>query len=113
MQADFLPAEPQGKPKEILLSHKNNEIMPFAATWMDLEIIRLSEMKKVRKILYLYYVLSLTRGIKCGTNELIYETETESWTWRTDWWLPKGRGLEEGWSGRLRLADVSSCIQNG
>ena len=29
----------------ILLNHKNNEIMPSAATWMDLEIIILSEVR--------------------------------------------------------------------
>ena len=28
----------------------------------------------------------------CGTNELIYRKETNSWTWRIDSWLPTGRG---------------------
>ena len=32
-----------------LLIHKNNETMPFAATWMDLEIIRLSEVSQKEK----------------------------------------------------------------
>ena len=33
----------------ILLSHKKNGIMPFAATWMDLEMITLSEVSRQRK----------------------------------------------------------------
>ena len=36
----------------ILLSHQKNEIMPFSATWMDLEIIILSEVSE-RQTLYI------------------------------------------------------------
>ena len=36
----------------ILLSHKNNEIIPFVATWMDLEIIILSEISQTEKDKY-------------------------------------------------------------
>ena len=32
-----------------------------------------------------------------STNEPIYRKETNSWTWRTDLWLPRGRGRE--WDG--------------
>ena len=34
------------------------------------------------------------------TKQQQYETETR--TERIDWWLPRGRGLKEGWSERLR-----------
>ena len=36
----------------ILLSRKKNEIMPFEATWMDLEIIILSEVSQTEKDKY-------------------------------------------------------------
>ena len=32
----------------ILLSHKKNEIMPFTATWLDIEIIILSEVNQTK-----------------------------------------------------------------
>ena len=45
----------------ILLSHKKNEIMPFAATWMDLEIVILSEESQKEKDKY--HMISLICGI--------------------------------------------------
>ena len=45
----------------ILLSHKNNEIMPLAATWMALEIIILNEVSQKQKVKH--HRTSLTRGI--------------------------------------------------
>ena len=45
----------------ILLNHKKNNIMPFAATWMDVEIIILSEINQKEK--YKRHMLSLTCGI--------------------------------------------------
>ena len=40
---------------------KRNEVMPFAATWMDLEIIKLSELSQTEKDKY--HMISLICGI--------------------------------------------------
>ena len=59
----------------ILLSHKKNEIMPFAATWMDLEIIILSEVRQ-RKTNIIWYHLYVESKKKNDADELTYKTET-------------------------------------
>ena len=35
--------------KAILFSHKKNEILSFAAAWMDLEVIILNEVSQAKK----------------------------------------------------------------
>ena len=46
----------------ILFSNKKNEIMQFAATWMDLEMIILSEVRQ-KKTISFYHMKSLIFGI--------------------------------------------------
>ena len=71
---------------------EKNEIMPFAATQMDLEIIILSEPDRERQI---SYDITYMWNLKYDTNELIYKTETDSQTWKTNLWLPKGKGVDK------------------
>ena len=60
-----------------ILVIKKNEIMSFAATWMDLEITILSKVSQTEKDKY--HMISLLCGIlKNDTNELIYKTEIDS-----------------------------------
>ena len=66
--------------------------MPFAATWMDLEIFILSEVSQTEKDKY----ISLICGIqKNGTDDLMCKAEKETQTQRTNAWIPRG----VGWMG--------------
>ena len=56
---------------------RTNEIMPFAATRMDLEIIIPSEVSQTKTNIICFY-LYVVKNIY--TNELIYKTETDSQT---------------------------------
>jgi len=49
----------------IRLSHKKNEIMPFAATWMDLEVITLSEVSRARTNNIWYYLHVQAKKKRC------------------------------------------------
>ena len=53
---------------------KKNEIMPFAVTWVDLEIIMLSEVKQRKtNIIWYHLYVELEKNDK---NQLIYKRET-------------------------------------
>ena len=45
----------------MLLSYKKSEIMPFTATWMDLEVIILREISQTEKDKY--HMISIICGI--------------------------------------------------
>ena len=66
LRADSLPLSHQGK----------SEIIPFAATQVDVEIIRLNEVSYTEKDKYM--ILSICGICKNDTNELIFKTEIDS-----------------------------------
>ena len=61
--------------------------MPLTATWMDLQIIILSEVSQRQILYYIAYMWNLEND----ANELIYKTETDSLTQKTSLRLPKGK----------------------
>ena len=53
--------------------------MSFAATWMELDIITLSEVSQTEKNKY-YMILVICGILKKDTNEFIYKTEIDQQT---------------------------------
>ena len=74
--------------KGILLSHKKNEVMPLRATWMDLEIIILTQTEKEN---IKGYLLSVESKEKKDTYDLTPKTETDSQLWKKAYGEPSAR----------------------
>ena len=76
---------------------KRNKIVPFAETWMDLEIVILSEVSQKEE--NKYCIISLICGIqKNGRDELTFKAEIDSQMYRTNIWIPREEG---GWWDEL------------
>ena len=78
--------------------------MPFAATWIHLEIIMLSRSERESHIVY---VVAYMWNLNYYTNEYIYKTETDSQLQRTDWWFLEQGMWGGGRIGSLGLADTN------
>ena len=83
----------------VLLSHKKNKIVPFAAVCMDLEIIIRSQVNQTEKD---KYHMTWDVGFKNETNE-IYKIEIELQILQPNLWLPKGKHGGEGYIRTLGL----------
>ena len=69
------------------LAIKKNEVVPFAATWMDLEIITLSELSQKEKDKHYIYAVAYMWNLNYGINGPVDKTEARMY--RTDEWLPR------------------------
>ena len=71
-------------------SDKHFAFLHVAATWMDLEMIIRSEVSQTEKDKYMISLVC-AMSFKNDTHKLIYQTETDSETSKTNVWLSKGK----------------------
>ena len=65
--------------------------MPLAATWMDLEIIILSEVSQTKKDKY-HIIILLICGIQKMMQMNLFTKQEQTHRLREQTWLPGGRG---------------------
>ena len=74
---------------------------------MDLETLIQSEVSQKEK--NKYGIIWLYVDQKNGTDELICKAETETQTWKTNLWKPRGEG-KWGWIRRLDIYTLCACL---
>ena len=82
--------------------------MPFAATWLELEILILSEVSQREKDKY--HMMSHIWSLKYGTADYIYKTETD-YGHKEQTQGCQGEGV--GWMESLGLVDANCYIWSG
>jgi len=78
----------------IILAIGKDGVMPFALTWVQVEIIILSKVSKSEREKQIPYDITCMWNLKY---EPVYKAETKSQKERTDLWFPRerdGRGLD-------------------
>ena len=88
---------------------KKNDIMPFAAWWMDLEIIILSEVshRERQKSYDIIYTWNLK---KIWYKRSYFQKRNRLIDFKNKLIATKGEGGGEGWIGNLGLAYAHYCI---
>jgi len=89
---------------EMLLSHENNEITPLAATWMQLEINILNEVRKRKTNTIWYHLYVESRMWQKWVSLQIRNRLTDK---EKRLMVAKRQRAGEGWSGMLGPTDVS------
>ena len=87
---------------------KKNKIMSFAATWMELETLILSEVNQKDKDKY--HMISLINGISYRA-QMNVSTEKKIMDMENRLVVAKREGV--GWTGSLGLIDANYCLWNG
>ena len=75
---------------------KKNEIMPFAATWMDLEIVILSEVSQTGKDKYQIYDIAYMWNLKKMIQRNLFTKQNRLTDFKNKLMVPKGERLWRG-----------------
>ena len=90
----------------ILLSHKKNKIMPFAAMWIYLEIVILSEVNQKKTNISWYNLYVEPKNDK---NELIYKTKNKLTNIENKLMVIKGDGASGAGDKIKNLRWICTC----
>ena len=89
---------------------EKNKGMPFAATWMEREMLILSEVgQKENDKYHIAYILNLIHG----ANDPLYKTETDSDLENRLGVCQRREREGVGWTGSLGFLDANNYIEDG